>query len=503
MAVWRQNVVLMLVCVTFLNVGNGRVITTIKEGTKTTTVIPSSTETTVTTDKSISSINGTTSTSIKETTAVSVNETTSKNITTLINGTTSENMTSPNNSSSNITLSDITGNKMLDLAFIMDTTGSMGSYIESARNNIRNLVDEIAVNSNTDLRVALIEYRDHPPQDKTFVTRTNDFTSSVNEMKNWLGKAKAQGGGDTPEAVAEGLFDVTLLSWRPEAAKITVLISDAPPHGLAPWEDRTFKEGSPKGNDPIKIAQDLAKREITVYTVGCEPSINPYKDFFMALAYITGGQYIPLSDPFSLIQAIIGGAQEEMSLQKFSKDVEEEINRITASGAVVNETSIAKAVYEKLQQQGATSQQLLRNNKTLESASGLAQTFAASASMADVRMAYKSEFSTPGKVFHADISRPGLGFKGSSGSFKKMGAYPPKSYIHTAEYMAAPVAPALDVYADSAPKRSSSMLTEFGASSSSSDGPSAGESYSTVDSAVSFEQVARLVRKKAAKLSTP
>ena len=52
----------------------------------------------------------------------------------------------------------------LDLAFIMDCTGSMSSYIDSARQNIRAIVEEIVVTEKSDVHLALIEYRDHPPQ---------------------------------------------------------------------------------------------------------------------------------------------------------------------------------------------------------------------------------------------------------------------------------------------------------------------------------------------------
>ena len=51
-----------------------------------------------------------------------------------------------------------------DLVFIMDCTGSMGSYISSALENIRSIVEEIVVSEKSDIRLALIEYRDHPPQ---------------------------------------------------------------------------------------------------------------------------------------------------------------------------------------------------------------------------------------------------------------------------------------------------------------------------------------------------
>jgi hypothetical protein len=51
-----------------------------------------------------------------------------------------------------------------DLVFIMDCTGSMGAYIDSATKNIRLIVQEIVTSEKSDIHLALIEYRDHPPQ---------------------------------------------------------------------------------------------------------------------------------------------------------------------------------------------------------------------------------------------------------------------------------------------------------------------------------------------------
>ncbi|ESO93495.1 hypothetical protein LOTGIDRAFT_74212, partial [Lottia gigantea] len=203
----------------------------------------------------------------------------------------------------------------LDLAFAMDCTGSMSSYIKTAQDNIRNIVEEIVAAEKSDIHLALVEYRDHPPQDKTYVTRTHDFTPSVKTMKGWLDGCSASGGGDTPEAVADALHDVLKLSWREEATKICILISDAPPHGLSNRSGDSFPNGCPDNIDPVEVVRSMAQKGITLYTVGCEPSITPYKEFFTAIAYITGGQYVPLTGAKSLTQIIIGGAQEEMSLE--------------------------------------------------------------------------------------------------------------------------------------------------------------------------------------------
>ena len=98
--------------------------------------------------------------------------------------------------------------------------------------NIRHIVEQIVAREKSDIHLALIEYRDHPPQDYSFVTRVHNFTALVKEMKSWLESASAHGGGDGPEAVADAWHALLKLNWRENATKICVHIADAPPHGL-------------------------------------------------------------------------------------------------------------------------------------------------------------------------------------------------------------------------------------------------------------------------------
>lgn len=143
-------------------------------------------------------------------------------------------------------------------------------------------------------------------------------------MKDWLEACQAQGGGDLPEAVADALHDALKLSWRENSTKICILISDAPPHGLSPNGD-SFPQGCPAGIDPIDVAKKMAQKGIILYCVGVEPPILPYKDFFSAIAFMTGGQYVPLTNADMLAKVIIGSAQEEISLNKLTESVEQEI----------------------------------------------------------------------------------------------------------------------------------------------------------------------------------
>jgi hypothetical protein len=67
--------------------------------------------------------------------------------------------------------------------------------------------------------------------------------------------AVAAGGGDGPEAVTSGLAaTLTDLEWRKDAAKMVVLIADAPPHGTSPQVYRTSTD-----------IQELESREIVSF----------------------------------------------------------------------------------------------------------------------------------------------------------------------------------------------------------------------------------------------
>lgn len=99
--------------------------------------------------------------------------------------------------------------------------------------NINKIADEIRRSEKCDLRVGLVNYRDHPPQDRTYVTNIHHLTDDIKKTREFINKTRASGGGDFPEAVCCGLNDcLHELKWRDDAVKVVILIADAPPHGL-------------------------------------------------------------------------------------------------------------------------------------------------------------------------------------------------------------------------------------------------------------------------------
>lgn len=115
----------------------------------------------------------------------------------------------------------------LDLALCMDLTGSMGSWISSAQDQLCKIVDDIrAEHANVKVRVAFVGYRDHSDTDR-LVTTT--LSSDVEHVKSVIRAQRASGGGDGPEDVTGGLKACLELDWE-AGARAIVLVCDAPCH---------------------------------------------------------------------------------------------------------------------------------------------------------------------------------------------------------------------------------------------------------------------------------
>ena len=224
----------------------------------------------------------------------------------------------------------------LDLAFCCDCTGSMSSYLRAAQDNILRIAKDIDArcSGKCDLRYALVKYRDHPPQDRSFVTEVFPFNPSVVKMKAAVDTMKAAGGGDGPEAVAAALHAVNELQWRPNSTKVVVLISDAPPHGLGETGDG-FPNGCPDGHDPIATCRVMAAKGIVVYAVGVEPILSTqYKfarDFMMAVAKTTDGKFLPLGQAAILSDVIVAGAVEGLEMEALWGDLEAKVAKEAAA----------------------------------------------------------------------------------------------------------------------------------------------------------------------------
>lgn len=67
----------------------------------------------------------------------------------------------------------------IDVCFCIDATGSMSSELGQAQSTILSIINNIEKKVQTEgltLRFAIVSYRDHPPQESTYITQALDFT---------------------------------------------------------------------------------------------------------------------------------------------------------------------------------------------------------------------------------------------------------------------------------------------------------------------------------------
>ena len=101
----------------------------------------------------------------------------------------------------------------IDLVFVVDETGSMGGEIRAVQNHLLEMVRVISEFPTLErymigyfwltfsLRIGLIGYRDHPPQDFSFVTRVAELSEDIEMVKVKIDNMAAGGGGDMPECL--------------------------------------------------------------------------------------------------------------------------------------------------------------------------------------------------------------------------------------------------------------------------------------------------------------
>ena len=117
----------------------------------------------------------------------------------------------------------------LDLALILDTTGSMGDEIGWLQAELRSVIDTVlADHPGIDVRLALVNYRD---AGDAYVVDPLAFTSERQVFRTELADTRATGGGDYPEAVAQALATAASFDWRHDqgVAKVALLVADARP----------------------------------------------------------------------------------------------------------------------------------------------------------------------------------------------------------------------------------------------------------------------------------
>ena len=170
--------------------------------------------------------------------------------------------------------------QQIQVAFVLDTTGSMVDLIEGAKQKIWSVANSILdVNPDAEISMSLIGYRD---RGDAYVVQAHHMTEDVQGIYSDLRRFEADGGGDTPEAVNEALdAAVRGEDWAEgdNVRRIIVLVGDAPPH--------MDYQNAPRYAEVISAARN---KGIVVNTIqaGNDPETREY---WMEMARLGGGQY--------------------------------------------------------------------------------------------------------------------------------------------------------------------------------------------------------------------
>jgi hypothetical protein len=125
---------------------------------------------------------------------------------------------------------------------------------------------------------------------------SNPFTKDSTVLKGQLDALVASGGGDGPEAQIDALDATLRSSWRRDAKRIVILITDSPPHGIREPGD-VVPASHPGALTPDSIRQSFKTTKTLLTVVGCNPTISQYTtavEWYTSFATETRGKYIPL-----------------------------------------------------------------------------------------------------------------------------------------------------------------------------------------------------------------
>jgi outer membrane protein OmpA-like peptidoglycan-associated protein/Mg-chelatase subunit ChlD len=170
----------------------------------------------------------------------------------------------------------------IDIAFIIDQTGSMRQEVNEVKTNIAEFTQRLAAKG-VDYRLALITFSDR-------IERRYNFTEDVNTFINWIDELRIGGGGDDNENALEGLAEATNLKFRPIAQKLFILITDAMFHQKGDHGDGTTQYNTQS------MAVFLRHQNVRLFAITPPPIIQ-----YDTLVRATKGKRFNIVEDFSSV----------------------------------------------------------------------------------------------------------------------------------------------------------------------------------------------------------
>lgn len=177
----------------------------------------------------------------------------------------------------------------VDIAFTVDTSGSMMGIIDTVKQDIMRVSQSL---QHTSLlpRFSLVDFRDFPERSGTaedYASKRHlPFTHSLADLQAAVNQLTiGYGGDDFDETAYSGIMESFRLDWRPGVRKILFLLTNTGPHDPEPYTGYTRQSIA-------KAAYDLDPVEI--YVINTTSAMDMRETPFMQLTEQTGGHITEL-----------------------------------------------------------------------------------------------------------------------------------------------------------------------------------------------------------------
>ena len=160
-----------------------------------------------------------------------------------------------------------------DIVWVVDTTRSMGPFIDSTRDVVAGASKQLAPNADVSgkLRFGIWGYRDPVEAIPAIEYTTKNFTPELQPIDQFLetiGQVKETqvDSVDFPEDVFSGLADaITRSAWTPGAVRIVILVGDAPGHELG-------HKWNISGYDESTMRTLATENKVTLFSIQIRPN---------------------------------------------------------------------------------------------------------------------------------------------------------------------------------------------------------------------------------------
>ena len=216
-----------------------------------------------------------------------------------------------------------------DTAFLIDSTGSMSSWIKDYKDEALRLATQTLESGG---RVALFDYRDlKDPYTPVKHCEFEDCTLDVFQEK--LASIRTSGGGDEPESLlSAAMYAMQSLNWQYGATKSLVVLTDA--NYLSPDRDGTTEA------DVIKLSREIDP--VNIYVITQPGYVSDYVD----LTDATGGRVVSDFNKLNELTDFIIERFDSLPVVEESDAPRPETPELTITDALQIEPGTVKITFE-------------------------------------------------------------------------------------------------------------------------------------------------------------